>query len=82
MHPDLFADAVQYEQDHEDGRKYFWNQDESLLDLLSRKEQIIRDHEKALKRYSEIRPNRPLVEVLTQLAEEQNDMDICAFCHL
>jgi len=48
IHPDLFEQAVKYEREHEDSRRYFWNEDESLLDLIARKVQIITDHEKSM----------------------------------
>lgn len=49
-HPDLFAKAVEYESNHQDGRTYTWNQGETLLELLERKDEIIANHEKAIAR--------------------------------
>jgi hypothetical protein len=55
-HPDLFAEAVRYEQNHKDGRQYTWTQGETLLELLARKEQIITDHKKAMVREKKLLP--------------------------
>ena len=28
-HPELFERALKYEQEHEDGRRFYWNQEEN-----------------------------------------------------
>lgn len=81
-HPDLFAKAVQYEQQHKDGRTYTWTQGETLLELLERKEQIIAEHEKAMSREQQVQPNRPLSESLEAVLEEEDDTMPCLACHL
>jgi hypothetical protein len=81
IHPDLFEKAVKYEQEHEDGRRYFWNEDESLLDLIARKEQIIVDHEKSMIQRKRNLPNRPLFEVLESVLEDENE-NFCFVCNL
>jgi 3'-phosphoadenosine 5'-phosphosulfate sulfotransferase (PAPS reductase)/FAD synthetase len=81
IHPDLFEEAVKYEQEHEDGRRYFWNEDESLLDLAARKEQIIADHEKSMMQKKRTLPNRPLFEVLESVLEDENG-GFCFVCNL
>jgi len=81
-HPDLFAEAVKYEQEHSDGRHYTWTQGETLLELLARKEQIIAEHEKAMAREKKSAPNRPLAEVLNSVLDEEDDDLPCLACHL
>lgn len=80
-HPDLFQKAVKYEQEHVDGRKYFWNQEESLLELIDRKDQIITDHKRAMSIKKKDFPNRPLVDVLESVLDDEND-DLCFVCNL
>lgn len=81
-HPELFARAVKYEQQHKDGRTYTWTQGETLLELLERKDQIIADHEKAMSRQEQIQPNRPLAESLEAVLDEDDDTLPCLACHL
>lgn len=80
-HPDLFEKALKYEQEHEDGRRFHWNQEESLLDLISRKDQIIKEHVIATQRQKEKSPNKPLVEILSSVLDDEVD-DFCFVCNL
>jgi 3'-phosphoadenosine 5'-phosphosulfate sulfotransferase (PAPS reductase)/FAD synthetase len=81
-HPDLFAKAVQYEQQHKDGRTYTWTQGETLLELLARKDDIIADHQKAMARQQQTQPNLPLAESLAAVLDEEDDTLPCLACHL
>ena len=72
-HPDLFEKALKYEQEHADGRRFYWNQDESLLELQGRKDQIIKDHQLAMKRKKENAPNKPLIEILSSDLDDESD---------
>jgi hypothetical protein len=81
-HPDLFAEAVQYERNHKDGRQYTWTQGETLTELIGRKTQIIADHEKAMSQEVKLTPNRPLVEALAAVLDEEDDSIPCLMCHL
>ncbi len=81
-HPDLFEKALQYEENHNDGRQFYWNQGESLRDLLKRKEQIIAEHQKSLERKKLIVPNKPLSEVLEAVLDDEDDDRPCLVCHL
>ncbi|MCA1994999.1 MAG: phosphoadenosine phosphosulfate reductase family protein [Coleofasciculus sp. S288] len=81
-HPDLFQKAVEYEQNHRDGRTYTWTQGETLLELLERKDQIIADHHKAMARAAQQKPDRPLVEALEAILDEEDDTLPCLACHL
>ena len=81
-HPDLFARAVQYEQNHQDGRTYTWTQGETLLELLARKDHIIADHEKAMAKQPQSLKNQPLVDALAAALDEEDDTLPCLACHL
>ncbi|MGK7953518.1 MAG: phosphoadenosine phosphosulfate reductase family protein [Xenococcaceae cyanobacterium] len=81
-HPDLFTKAVEYESNHADGRTYTWTEGETLLELLERKDEIIANHEKAMKRNKKSAPNRPLSEVLESVLDEEDDDLPCLVCNL
>ncbi|WP_448604353.1 phosphoadenosine phosphosulfate reductase family protein [Thermoleptolyngbya sp.] len=81
-HPDLFQKAVEYEQNHRDGRTYTWTQGETLLELLERKDQIIADHQKAMQSQQQSLKNQPLAEVLAAALDEEDDTLPCLACHL
>jgi hypothetical protein len=81
-HPDLFAKAIEYEQNHSDGRTYTWTQGETLLELLARKDEIIADHERSMAREQQTKPNQPLAEILENLLDEEDDTLPCLACHL
>lgn len=81
-HPDLFQKAVEYEQNHRDGRTYTWTQGETLLELLERKDQIIADHEKAMQRQQQNLKSQPLADVLAAALDEEDDTLPCLACHL
>ncbi len=40
-HPDLFAQAVDYEQNHSDGRHYTWTEGETLLELPNARKKLL-----------------------------------------
>ena len=80
-HPDLFKKAIKYEQEHSDGRKFLWNQDESLLDLINRGDQIIKERALSIKHKKENAPSKPLIESLSSILDDEND-DLCFVCHL
>jgi len=80
-HIDLFEKSVRYEQEHADGRKYFWNQEESLLELVARKNQIIKDHQRLMGQKKKHRSNRPLSEVFDSVLDDETE-DFCFVCNL
>lgn len=80
-HPDLFEEAVKYEQEHSDGRRYFWNQEESLTELINRKDQIINDYQERMNKKKKSLPNRPLVEVFDSVLDDESE-DFCFICNL
>lgn len=88
-HPDLFEQAVAYEEkvNYEatamQGRQYTWSQGETLRELLARREEIATRHSAALTRSkARIQPNRPLLEVLEAALDDEDDTPPCAVCHL
>jgi 3'-phosphoadenosine 5'-phosphosulfate sulfotransferase (PAPS reductase)/FAD synthetase len=88
-HPDLFEQAVAYEDKVKyaetamRGRKYTWSQGESLQELLTRRDEIEERHRVALARAAaRPRPNLPLIEVLSDAHDDDNDEAGCAVCHL
>jgi hypothetical protein len=81
-HPDLFAEAFRYEQEHSDGRTYTWTQGETLAQLLQRKEQIIADHERSAATQALKSTNQSLVEVLEAVLDSEDVPLPCLACHL
>ncbi|MEU8276574.1 phosphoadenosine phosphosulfate reductase family protein [Microbispora bryophytorum] len=88
-HPDLFERAVEYEEKVRyrhtamKGRNYTWSQGESLPELIARKDEIEAKHHTALDRAAKrIKPNRPLLEVLSDALDSDDDEAGCSVCHL
>lgn len=86
-HPDLFQEAVRYEQDHVDGRNYTWTDGETLTELIARKEDIITQHHETMKlaEYSSGESKKlSLAEALERALEVEEDGDAlpCLACHL
>ena len=76
--------AKQYEKiDDDTGERYTWNQKESLEELADpeRVQEIKERHQKALETKQKRRSNLPLVEVLDEVLEDENDDEPCLFCH-
>jgi 3'-phosphoadenosine 5'-phosphosulfate sulfotransferase (PAPS reductase)/FAD synthetase len=81
-HPDLFAEAVRYEQEHSDGRVYTWTQGETLTQLVQRKDQIVADHEKAVVKQATKNATQSLVAALEDVLDEEDSSLPCLNCHL
>jgi hypothetical protein len=97
-HPDLFEKAVAIENkvlldagvdgqasytDHAmEGRLYTWSQGETLVELIGRKDQIMERHEVAMERAKSNRKNIPLLEVLSEALDEDDDGEACVVCAL
>ncbi len=83
-HPDLFEKAKEYEKiESVTGDRYTWSQRESLeeLALPERVAEIKRSHEQKLqKEEGRKRTNLPLLEVLNEVFENENDDQPCFFC--
>jgi hypothetical protein len=87
-HPDLFEravayeDKVNYEAQAMEGRKYTWSQGETLRELVDRKAEIMAKHQEALSRAAKRRRNLPLIEVLGEVLDDEDDTLPCQVCHL
>jgi hypothetical protein len=84
-HPDLFEKAKEFEKVNETtGQKFTWSQSESLEEL-SKPERVLQiklNHEKALKSEASKKKNRPLVEVLADVLDAEDDEAACNICHI
>ena len=83
-HPDLFELSKRYEKiDEETGERYTWNQKESLEELSDpvRVQEIKERQQKALENKKKSRVNLPLLDVLDEVLEEEDDTQPCFFCH-
>jgi hypothetical protein len=97
-HPELFERAVaienkvllaagaagdaSFEATAMQGRAYTWSQGETLVELRSRSAEIMERHEQAIVRARSSRRNVPLVEVLADALDEDDDMTPCQVCAL
>ena len=95
-HPDLFSRAVAIEQkvlreagndgdvdfsDHSmQERQYTWSGNETLLELLDRKDEIRKQHKFIVDRRRNKTKNLPLIEALTQVLDEDDDQMQCTIC--
>lgn len=84
-HPDLFDAAKAYEKiDPDAGIHFTWSQRESLEEL-SRPERIAeikKNHDEAMQRETlKRRVNLPLMDVLNDVLDDENDEPPCFMCH-
>ena len=70
--------------DPETGRRFTWSQSESLDELArpERADEIRRRHLKVLQTEKTSRPDRPLIEVVADSLDQENDGEGCLICHL
>lgn len=78
----LFEEAMNYENNHNDGRNYNWVEGETLEELVARKDKIIAEHKKNLIRNKESNCKASLFEVLSKTLDEDDDRESCLICHL
>ncbi len=88
-HPDLFEkavayeDKIRYEQTAMQGRQYSWSQGETLQELLARRDEIEQRHQEAMDRAAKrVKPNRTLLEVLSDALDDDDDESGCTVCHI
>jgi 3'-phosphoadenosine 5'-phosphosulfate sulfotransferase (PAPS reductase)/FAD synthetase len=97
-HPELFARAVAIESkvlkdagadgeaSYQDlamqGRAYTWSQGETLPELLARRGEIETRHAAAMERAKVNRRNIPLIEVLADALDDDDDTPACTVCAL
>jgi hypothetical protein len=65
-----------------EGRLYTWSQGETLVELIGRKDQIMERHEIAMERAKSNRKSIPLLEVLSEALDEDDDGEACVVCAL
>ena len=84
QHPDLFELAKGYEKfNSETGERFTWCQGESLEEL-SQPERIAEikvNTEKAMASKKAAKPNRRLIEILTDVLDDEDDEEPCLPCH-
>jgi 3'-phosphoadenosine 5'-phosphosulfate sulfotransferase (PAPS reductase)/FAD synthetase len=87
-HPDLFEKAVAYEDKVSweatamQGRPYTWSQGESLRELVERREEILARHGAAMQAANKRRKNVPLMEVLSDALDDDDDTAPCQVCDI
>lgn len=88
-HPDLFQKALEYEDKVNfqatamEGRTYTWSAGESLRELIARRDEIEAKHQQSLERAARrSRPNLPLVDVLSDALDDDDDEMGCTVCHV
>ena len=84
-HPDLFELAKGYEKfNDETGERYTWSQGESLVELsnVERVKQIKKNYEKAIERKKASQSNLPLLELLSDVLDDEDDDEPCLICDL
>lgn len=88
-HPDLFQKALEYEDKVNfqatamEGRTYTWSAGESLRELIGRRDEIEAKHRQSLERVvRRSRPNLPLVDVLSDALDDDDDQMGCTVCHV
>lgn len=97
-HPELFERAVAIEQktlkdagldgdasfvaSSMKGRQYTWSDGETLTELLGRRDEIMRRHAESMERAKKRRKNLPLIEVLSDALDDDDETMPCTACHL
>ena len=84
QHPDLFELAKGYEKfNTETGEQFTWCQGESLAELSQpeRIAEIKANTEKATASKKTAKPNRRLIEILTDVHDDEDDEEPCLVCH-
>ena len=86
QHPDLFQLAKAYEKPNPNaktGEVFTWCQDESLEELSQpeRVAEIKANTEKAMASKKTAKPNRRLIEILTDVHDDEDDEEPCLICH-
>ncbi len=94
-HPDLFERAVAIERkvlldagvdgdasfaDRGARAGYTWSQGETLPNLLARRDEVLERHAAAVQRSAASRRNIPLVEVLADALDDDDDTPACTIC--
>ena len=95
-HPDLFQKAIEQKTLKDAGingdasfassgmknGQYTWSQGETLEELLARRDDIMKRHGENMERNKKRRKNLPLVNVLSDALDDDDDTTPCTMCHL
>lgn len=84
QHPELFELAKGYEKFNEEtGERFTWSQGESLEELSQpeRIAQIKANTEKAMASKKTAKPNQRLIQILTDVHDDEDDEEPCLICH-
>jgi 3'-phosphoadenosine 5'-phosphosulfate sulfotransferase (PAPS reductase)/FAD synthetase len=83
-HPDLFEKAKSFEKTDGTVTRFTWSEGESLEELTNpeRVAQIKANHEKTMQAERKSRPNRPLVDILSEVLDDEDDSQACNICHI
>ena len=84
QHPDLFELAKGYEKFNEEtGERFTWSQGESLEELSDpeRIAEIKANTEKAMASKKTAKPNQRLIQILTDVHDDEDDEEPCLICH-
>lgn len=97
-HPELFERAVaiekkilkdagvdvdaSFEDNAMKGGNYTWSPGETLPQLLARRDKIMERHEESIKSAKRKRKNLPLVSVLSEALDDEEEGSMCTVCHL
>jgi len=65
-----------------EGRQYTWSGGETLRELIERKDEIMAKRQEAIDRATKKRRNLPLIEVLGEVLDDEDDTLPCQVCHL
>ena len=63
-------------------RQYSWSPGETLPELLNRRSEIEEKHKNALLKAKSSRKNLPLMDVLSEALDDEDDTKPCTMCHL
>ena len=84
QHTNLFELAKDYEKfNSETGERSTWSQGESFEELsdIERIAQIKANTERAKASKKKEKPNRRLIEILTDVHDDEDDEEPCLICH-
>lgn len=97
-HPELFERAVaierkilkdagvdgdaSFEENAMKGGNYTWSPGETLPQLIGRRDKIMERHEESLRSARKKRRNLPLVNVLSEALDEEDEGSMCTMCHV
>ena len=84
QHPELFELAKGYEKFNEEtGERFTWSQGESLEELSDpeRIAEIKANTEKAMASKKIAKPNQRLIQILTDVHDDEDDEEPCLICH-